>query len=262
MAIQNYLVTHHSYSLSVEMGPGDPINEFLLNEGRAAHCQYFASAAVILLRCMGIPARYVSGFYAHEPTGDGLVVRQRDAHAWAECWIDGLGWMTVEATPASGLPDRIFPPAPAWRVAWEHATDWAKAIGQWFVSLNWIKMSMLAAGAMVMLAPRPMVAQRPPWQVLRPAGIRLARPGPGDRRPAIREASRTARGRLRREPHLAGATTRHQRRRVAGLRGDVQRDPLWNQSRCRTSPPVERSARSDGSGQEDTMIRSTGATQP
>jgi transglutaminase-like putative cysteine protease len=105
-AIIAYLPAHHGYSLSYRPGSGDPVSRFLLSTS-AAHCEYFASAAVLLLRCLGVPARYVIGYYAHERDADGrIVVRQRDAHAWAEAWIDGKGWITLDATPADGRPDR------------------------------------------------------------------------------------------------------------------------------------------------------------
>jgi hypothetical protein len=86
-AVENHLQKNYVYSLTTDPGPGDPISSFLLKK-KPAHCVYFASAAVMLLRSLGLPARYVSGFYAHEPGGAGtLVVRQLDAHAWAECWL-------------------------------------------------------------------------------------------------------------------------------------------------------------------------------
>jgi len=112
-AIQAYLMTNHRYSLQTNPGRGDPVSNFLLQK-KAAHCEFFASAAVILSRCLGIPARYVVGYYAHESEGEATIVRQRDAHAWAECWIEGRGWMTLDATPASGRPDQDTRPISAW----------------------------------------------------------------------------------------------------------------------------------------------------
>ncbi len=118
-AVETYLTRNHEYSLSTNPGVGDPVSNFLL-ERKAAHCEYFASSAVILLRCLGVPARYVSGYYLHERTGLGLLIaRQRDAHAWAEALVPGEGgagerWVTVEATPATGRPDATDGPIPAW----------------------------------------------------------------------------------------------------------------------------------------------------
>lgn len=105
-AIEHYLLSNYRYSLDVRINRGDPVSQFLL-EKKAGHCQFFASSMVILARMAGIPARYVIGYYAHERDGDVTVVRQRDAHAWAECWIDGSGWVTVDATPGDGRPDAL-----------------------------------------------------------------------------------------------------------------------------------------------------------
>lgn len=119
-AVAAYLPAHHGYALSYRPKAGDPVSRFLLSSS-PAHCEYFASAAVLLMRCLGVPARYVIGYYAHErDSGGQIVVRQRDAHAWAEAWIEGKGWKTVEATPGDGRPDK----AP--RVPW-----WTR-INEWF----------------------------------------------------------------------------------------------------------------------------------
>ena len=66
------------------------LEEFLLTS-RAGHCEYFASATVLLLRHAGIPARYTVGYAAHEwsTIEQRWLVRARDAHAWALAWIDG-----------------------------------------------------------------------------------------------------------------------------------------------------------------------------
>lgn len=104
-AITEYLLSNHKYSLNYVRGPGDPVSDFLLNK-KPAHCQYFASSAVILMRMAGVPSRYASGYYAYEEdSSGGIVVRQRDAHAWAEAYIQGIGWVVVEATPPSGRAD-------------------------------------------------------------------------------------------------------------------------------------------------------------
>ncbi|HLJ58052.1 MAG TPA: transglutaminase-like domain-containing protein, partial [Chthonomonadaceae bacterium] len=106
-AVERYLLANNKYSLSVDIGKGDPVSNFLLQH-MAAHCEYFASADVILLRLAGVPARYVVGYLGHEEDGPHVtVVRQRDAHAWAEVWIDGVGWVVSDATPGDGRPDAL-----------------------------------------------------------------------------------------------------------------------------------------------------------
>jgi hypothetical protein len=144
--IESTLRSQHAYSLSFNP-QGEPLNDFILNN-RAAHCQYFASAVVMMARAVGIPARFVSGFYAHERYGsDRMVVRSRDAHAWAECWIDGVGWLTVDATPSGGRPDEIYPDPPAWKRWWEKLSDLPDEIREW-VSAH-VQLSKLAIFAVI-----------------------------------------------------------------------------------------------------------------
>ena len=134
-----FLQTNNSYSLTVNPGAGEPISNFILQR-KAAHCEYFASAAVIMLRAAGVPTRYVSGYFAHE--GDGrntLLVRQRDAHAWAESWVPDAGWVTVDATPGGGRPDALAGPIPFyWRV-WEALQDILSALRAWVLTAGWLQ---------------------------------------------------------------------------------------------------------------------------
>jgi transglutaminase-like putative cysteine protease len=80
--------------------PGRTAMEDFLLTSRAGHCEYFASATVLLLRQAGIPARYTVGYAAHEwsTIEQRWLVRSRDAHAWALAWIDGA-WVEVDTTP-------------------------------------------------------------------------------------------------------------------------------------------------------------------
>jgi protein-glutamine gamma-glutamyltransferase len=80
-----------------------PVGQFLLKK-RAGHCEYFATATVLLLRRLGIPARYASGFAVDELAKDGktFLVRERHAHAWALVWMDGA-WRDVDTTPGTWL---------------------------------------------------------------------------------------------------------------------------------------------------------------
>jgi hypothetical protein len=123
-AVESYLMAHHAYSLSTDPGTGDPVANFLGSD-KAAHCEYFASAAVVLLRCLGLPTRYCIGYYVHEKDGDDTIVRLRDAHAWAECYVEGPngGWLTVEATPGGARPGESGEPVPFWQKLRERISD-------------------------------------------------------------------------------------------------------------------------------------------
>ena len=85
----------------------DPVDEFLF-ETRRGFCEHYAAAFVTLMRSAGIPARVVTGYQGGEynPAGNYLIVRQLDAHAWAEVWLPGQGWARVDPTAAIA-PERI-----------------------------------------------------------------------------------------------------------------------------------------------------------
>lgn len=82
-----------------------PLEDFLVRT-RAGHCEYFATATVLLLRGAGIPARYAVGYAVHEWSGleRRYVVRASDAHSWALAWIDGA-WREIDTTPPEWMGD-------------------------------------------------------------------------------------------------------------------------------------------------------------
>ena len=78
-----------------------PVSRFL-RRTHSGHCEYFATATVLLLRQLGIPARYAVGYAVHEASGNQYVVRQRDAHAWCLVWNPASEtWQDFDTTPAS-----------------------------------------------------------------------------------------------------------------------------------------------------------------
>lgn len=94
------------YTLHPPPLQGDEIDAFLFDT-RRGFCEHYASAFVVLLRAAGIPARVVTGYQGGEvnPNGGYLIVRQSDAHAWAEALIDGQ-WRRFDPT-AAVAPNRI-----------------------------------------------------------------------------------------------------------------------------------------------------------
>ena len=137
-AIESYLISNHSYSSTYSPKTPDPIAGFLLQEPKAsAHCEYFATSATLLLRCVGVPARYVTGYYVHEGAGEkDAIVRARDAHAWCEAWIDGIGWVVVEATPGDGRPGSAGEDSVEWwRRSWEKIQDTWQALWNYLTHL-------------------------------------------------------------------------------------------------------------------------------
>lgn len=116
-AIAAYL-KQFEYSKKVENVPegADPVDYFLF-ESRKGYCTYFASAMTILGRCEGIPMRYVEGFATDKVTKrkqKEIMLTGSEAHAWAEAYIENIGWVHMEATPGyTGPSDEAWKSVPA-----------------------------------------------------------------------------------------------------------------------------------------------------
>lgn len=87
------------YTLTPELISGDTVDEFLFNS-KEGFCEHYAAAFTVLMRAAGIPARIVAGYQGGEvnPIGNYMIVRQRDAHAWTEVWLEGQGWIRIDPT--------------------------------------------------------------------------------------------------------------------------------------------------------------------
>lgn len=102
-AIQTFLTHNYRYSLEAPLaGLEHPLEEFLFIR-KTGYCEHYATAMVIMLRTVGIPARLVTGFLATEwnEYGSYYVVRQQDAHAWVEVYLPHSGWVLMDPTPPS-----------------------------------------------------------------------------------------------------------------------------------------------------------------
>jgi protein-glutamine gamma-glutamyltransferase len=103
-AIERYLAANGRYTDVPPDPPADgrsPVEGFLLG-GLAGHCEYFASAMVVLAREVGLPARLVNGFAGGRTNeiGGFVVIAQSDAHAWVEIHYERAGWVRYDPTPA------------------------------------------------------------------------------------------------------------------------------------------------------------------
>ncbi len=109
VAIEKYLRDNYEYSLDVKEVPEDAefISHFLFNE-KKGYCTYFATAMAIMLRLEGIPTRYIEGYLAREEVEPGIYeVSNKNAHTWVEAFIEPVGWMVFEPTPAYPLQPRM-----------------------------------------------------------------------------------------------------------------------------------------------------------
>jgi transglutaminase-like putative cysteine protease len=100
--IELYLKSHYAYTLDLTGRKTDDPLAYFLFERREGHCEYFAAAMTVMLRDLGIPARYVGGFLPGEynDLGGDYIIRASDAHAWVEAYFPGYGWITFDPTPA------------------------------------------------------------------------------------------------------------------------------------------------------------------
>ena len=119
------------YSLEAPPLGRNGADEFLFDL-RVGYCEYYASAFAILMRAAGIPTRIVTGYQGGywQQGADYLLVRQSDAHAWNEVWLDGQGWTRIDPTAAVS-PERIMDGA---RTALPTASGWLGA--DWIYSLR------------------------------------------------------------------------------------------------------------------------------
>lgn len=94
-----------SYTLNPPLLSQHTVDEFLFDT-RKGFCEHYSSAFTVMMRMAGIPARIVTGYMGGYHTGSYLLVRQSDAHAWSEVWLEGRGWVRVDPT-AAVAPGRI-----------------------------------------------------------------------------------------------------------------------------------------------------------
>lgn len=109
-----YVRNSASYDLQTKRMPGryTDFARWFLESSDTGYCVHFASAATVLLRAAGIPARYVTGYMVDVEDGVTAVVRGKQAHAWAEYWLPGYGWAILEATPSAEVQPTVQTTAP------------------------------------------------------------------------------------------------------------------------------------------------------
>jgi hypothetical protein len=175
------------------------LRRFLLAD-RAGHCEYFATATVLLLRALGIPARYVTGYSVQEYSRleRAFVVRKRHSHAWAEAWVDGR-WIEVDTTPPNwlGVEEQA---RPVWQPALDLAAYAWRRLGEMrrdLFAVDRSRAGWLAGMLALVLAVVWLLRQRR-------AGVTSARPGVGAGSTAIEPASAELRAFRALEQQFAG----------------------------------------------------------
>lgn len=140
VALEGYLQTRYAYTLDMgSIQARDPLANFLFVR-RQGHCEYFATAMTIMLRTLGIPARYINGFQAGEynRVGGDFVVRASDAHSWVEAYFPGHGWITFDPTPAGESASR------GWFAGMANYLDWFQLQwGEWVINYDFLHQAAL-----------------------------------------------------------------------------------------------------------------------
>lgn len=120
LAVCRYFKEHFRYSLTTDNGTPEESLESFLYETREGHCALFATAMTLIMRELGVPARYVTGYAASgagEPAEDGryrYTLREGDLHAWVEVYFENAGWLPFDPTASvSGFEgNTALPPDP------------------------------------------------------------------------------------------------------------------------------------------------------
>lgn len=125
--IASYVMQSGRYDLNTPAYQSSDYAVYFLTQAHRGYCIHFATAAAVLYRAAGIPARLTDGFMVTTKAGETVDVRLADQHAWVEVYIDGLGWVPVEATGSAGfygdegepvdqLPSPFSPETEVWTV--------------------------------------------------------------------------------------------------------------------------------------------------
>lgn len=97
-AVKDFVSHSASYSLNTQKVPdGRDVAEWFLNDAETGYCMHFANATAVMLRALGVPARYVTGYCANVVDGKATVTSD-NAHAWVEYFDERIGWIPLDAT--------------------------------------------------------------------------------------------------------------------------------------------------------------------
>lgn len=111
--VLEYVSTSARYDLNTPAVPdGEDFVSWFLHDSETGYCVHYATAATILLRCLGVPARYVTGYYTDVYENEWTTVTSDDAHAWVEIYLNGIGWLRDDPTPAADTPAQAAPEEP------------------------------------------------------------------------------------------------------------------------------------------------------
>lgn len=111
-ALESFL-SRYNYNKMISIPPEANVLDWFLFDGMEGYCTHFSTALVQMLRSVSVPARMVEGFlvdYTSEERFDSYIITAQNAHAWAEAYIDGFGWIRLDATVPDENENKIWYP--------------------------------------------------------------------------------------------------------------------------------------------------------
>jgi transglutaminase-like putative cysteine protease/uncharacterized protein (DUF58 family) len=157
-AVEAWLRANVRYQLDAPLPPDDQnAVDFLLFDSLAGFCEHFAAAETILLRSLGVPARIATGYAVTGEVTDGegwTVVRDSDAHAWVEVWIEGHGWVTSDPTAGSALLDPSADPSLLERLRDLWSRLWADDAGRRLLAVGLVVLASVGTAVALLVRRR------------------------------------------------------------------------------------------------------------
>ena len=105
--VASYVRSCASYDLDTQPYPTEDYAVYFLQNAETGYCVHYATAAAVIYRALGIPARVTDGFLFRAQAGEVVDVLQANEHAWVEVYLDGLGWIPVEVTGSGGVTEPV-----------------------------------------------------------------------------------------------------------------------------------------------------------
>lgn len=113
-AVADFYQSNGVYALNPKLVPeGEDFAPWFTSQAMRGYCVHYATCAAVMLRALGVPARYVTGYVAEAEAGEDSVVTGKNAHAWVEYYQEGFGWVCLEVTPAAGRVGSQQPTVPS-----------------------------------------------------------------------------------------------------------------------------------------------------
>ena len=114
--VADFIRSSANYTLRPNIIPGDyDFSLYFLEISKEGYCIHFATAATLMLRALGVPARFATGYAVAVPAGDAgsvITLTDRHAHSWVEVYYEDIGWIPVEVTPFAAAAGDAVPTAP------------------------------------------------------------------------------------------------------------------------------------------------------